>query len=87
MYIFYLHRLTAFVVKSFHQAKHHIYISQGVLDRAISFITNNQNYDGSFKTIGSVHDTMLKVEFICSYNVRFHLSLGYTKSKKRRHRN
>ena len=51
------------MVKSFHQAKRHIYIAQGVLDRAISFITNNQNYDGSFKRIGSVHDTMLKVRW------------------------
>ena len=60
-YLSCLHRLTAFVVKSFHQARKHVYISQGVLDRAISFITRYQNYDGSFRKIGSVHDTMLKV--------------------------
>ncbi|KAL3876288.1 hypothetical protein ACJMK2_034153 [Sinanodonta woodiana] len=52
--------LTAFVVKSFHQAKKHIYVSENVLIRAINWMLNYQSSDGSFPAIGSVHSSMLK---------------------------
>jgi CD109 antigen len=47
--------LTAFVLKSFAQARDLIYIDEGVLDAAESWIIGNQNKDGSFEQIGFVH--------------------------------
>ncbi len=47
--------LTAFVLKSFSQAKDLIYIDEGVLTEAAEWITDHQNPDGSFDSIGFVH--------------------------------
>jgi len=47
--------LTAFVLKSFSQAKDLIYIDEGVLTEAAEWITAHQNPDGSFDPIGFVH--------------------------------
>ncbi len=47
--------LTAFVLKSFWQAKDLMYIDDGVLDNAKSWITAHQNLDGSFDAVGFVH--------------------------------
>ena len=47
--------LTAFVLKSFSQAKDLMYIDDGVLDNAKSWITSHQNADGSFDAVGFVH--------------------------------
>jgi CD109 antigen len=47
--------LTAFVLKSFSQAKDLIYIDEGVLTKAAEWITAHQNPDGSFDPIGFVH--------------------------------
>jgi CD109 antigen len=47
--------LTAFVLKSFAQAKGIIYIDESVLDAAKGWITSHQNSDGSFESIGFVH--------------------------------
>ncbi len=47
--------LTAFVLKSFSQAKDIIYIDDSVLGRAIAWITSHQNSDGSFDAVGFVH--------------------------------
>lgn len=52
--------LTAFVAKSFHQAKHHIYIDDYTLTRAITWIINNQAADGHFPEPGHVHNTFLQ---------------------------
>ena len=54
-------RLTAFVAKSFHQAKHHIYIDDYTLTRAITWLINNQAADGHFPEPGHVHNTFLQV--------------------------
>ena len=47
--------LTAFVLKSFEQAKDIIYIDDTVLTEAQNWITSHQNADGSFDAIGFVH--------------------------------
>ena len=47
--------LTAFVLKSFSQAKDLIYIDEGVLTKAAEWLTTHQNADGSFDPIGFVH--------------------------------
>jgi CD109 antigen len=47
--------LTAFVLKSFSQAKDLIYIDEGVLTEAAEWLTAHQNPDGSFDAIGFVH--------------------------------
>ncbi len=47
--------LTAFVLKSFSQAKDLIYIDEDVLTEAAEWITAHQNPDGSFDPIGFVH--------------------------------
>ena len=47
--------LTAFVLKSFSQAKGLVYIDQSVLDAAQSWITKTQKADGSFEAVGFVH--------------------------------
>lgn len=47
--------LTAFVLKSFAQAKDLIYIDPDILDEAGAWITGHQNRDGSFESFGFVH--------------------------------
>jgi len=47
--------LTAFVLKSFAQAKDIIYIDDTVLMAAANWITSHQNADGSFDAVGFVH--------------------------------
>ncbi|MDD5189654.1 MAG: alpha-2-macroglobulin family protein [Dehalococcoidales bacterium] len=47
--------LTAFVLKSFSQAKNTIYIDDGILSAARNWITSHQNADGSFDAVGFVH--------------------------------
>lgn len=52
--------LTAFVVKSFHQAKRHIFIDQEVIDRAMNWIIDHQAHDGHFPEPGHMHDTYMQ---------------------------
>jgi len=47
--------LTAFVLKSFAQARDLIYIDDGVLSEASEWIRAHQNQDGSFDAVGFVH--------------------------------
>ncbi len=47
--------LTAFVLKSFSQAKGLIYIDDTVLNNAADWILDHQNADGSFDPVGFVH--------------------------------
>jgi CD109 antigen len=47
--------LTAFVLKSFSQAKGLIYVDQQVLDQAAGWIMKQQKTDGSFEAVGFVH--------------------------------
>ncbi|XP_005113531.2 CD109 antigen, partial [Aplysia californica] len=51
--------LTAFVVKVFHQASSHIYVDDDVITRAVNWMLNKQNSDGSFPEPGRViHKSM-----------------------------
>ncbi len=47
--------LTAFVLKSFAEAKDLMYIDKAVLDEAADWIVSHQNSDGSFDQVGFVH--------------------------------
>ncbi len=47
--------LTAFVLKSFSQAKDIMYIDDSVLDEAAEWINAHQNSDGSFDPVGFIH--------------------------------
>ncbi|HEY41848.1 MAG TPA: alpha-2-macroglobulin [Dehalococcoidia bacterium] len=47
--------LTAFVLKSFAEARDLIYIDENVLSEAKAWITAHQNADGSFDQVGFVH--------------------------------
>lgn len=47
--------LTAFVLKTFAQAREFIFIDKGVLDGAQKWIVEHQQPDGSFESIGFVH--------------------------------
>jgi len=47
--------LTAFVLKTFSQAKGIMYIDEDVLSQARNWITSHQKADGSFESVGFVH--------------------------------
>lgn len=47
--------LTAFVLKTFSQAKGIMYIDEDVLSQARNWITSHQKSDGSFESVGFVH--------------------------------
>jgi CD109 antigen len=47
--------LTAFVLKSFAQAKDLMYIDDTILDEASNWIISHQQRDGSFESVGFVH--------------------------------
>ena len=47
--------LTAFVLKTFHQAKEYITVDNDVLKRATEFLINQQSADGSFTESGEIH--------------------------------
>lgn len=47
--------LTAFVLKTFSQAKGLVFIDDAVLNEAVSWITQQQKEDGSFEKVGFVH--------------------------------
>ncbi|CAM6001992.1 unnamed protein product, partial [Sphagnum balticum] len=52
--------LTAFVTKSFTQAKPHVDIDQKVIYKATEWLFNRQNSDGSFSEPGEVHHKALQ---------------------------
>ena len=52
--------LTAFVVKSFLQAKPYVDIDQSVIDKAAEFLVSRQSSDGSFNELGEVHHKPLQ---------------------------
>ena len=47
--------LTAFVLKSFAQAKELIFIDDAILDEAMDWLRSHQNSDGSFEPVGFIH--------------------------------
>lgn len=63
-----VYRLTAFVVKSFAQARAFIpeYIDDKLLEDSLEWMARLTNRDGSFRKVGEVHSTGLKVS-TCQY--------------------
>ena len=60
-----VYRLTAFVVKSFAQARAFIpeYIDDKSLEVSLEWMARLTNRDGSFQKVGTVHSTGLKVRY------------------------
>ena len=56
-----MHRLTSFVLRVFHEARPYVYVDDGVLQRAIDWITSRQNQDGSFNEFGRIFDSEMRV--------------------------
>ena len=52
--------LTAFVTKSFAQARNYIYIDPNVIMRSLRYLVGQQRSDGSFPLVGMVHHQGLK---------------------------
>ncbi|KAK7096877.1 hypothetical protein V1264_003921 [Littorina saxatilis] len=52
--------LTAFVLRVFHEARPYVYVDDGVLQRAINWIIDHQNQDGSFNEFGHIYDQEMK---------------------------
>ncbi|XP_052281092.1 CD109 antigen-like [Dreissena polymorpha] len=52
--------LTAFVLKSFAQARKFVYIDQVVVETGVRFLLDHQNQDGSFRDSGFVHNKALQ---------------------------
>ena len=64
-----VYRLTAFVVKSFAQARAFIpeYIDDKSLEVSLEWMARLTNRDGSFQKVGTVHSTGLKVRYRVSF--------------------
>lgn len=63
-----VYRLTAFVAKSFAQARAFIpeYIDDKLLEDSLEWMARHTNSDGSFRKVGAVHSTGLKVRYLLS---------------------
>lgn len=61
-----LHRLTAFVAKSFAQARAFIpeYIDDKLLEESLGWMARQTNKGGSFQKVGQVHSSVLKVRYL-----------------------
>ena len=59
----FLHRLTAFVLKSFAQARDFIEIDKKVMKDAKRWILRKQTSDGCFPSVGTLHHKAMKVSF------------------------
>lgn len=59
-------RLTAFVTKSFAQARAFIpeYIDDKLLEDSLEWMARHTDRDGSFRKVGAVHSSVLKVRFL-----------------------
>ncbi|PVD34996.1 hypothetical protein C0Q70_06277 [Pomacea canaliculata] len=53
-------RLTAFVLRVFHQARGIIFVDKHVLQRAVYWLLSHQNTDGSFNEFGHVYDVQMR---------------------------
>ena len=64
-------RLSAFVVKSFHQAKPYVFIDTNLIDKTLGWIIDRQNSSGSFSepSGGRVIHTDMQVSETDSDNI------------------
>lgn len=65
---FVFNRLTAFVLKSFAQAREFIEIDNNVLAEAKRWILRKQTKDGCFPSVGTLHHKAMKVNIISTFN-------------------
>ena len=49
------------MLRVFHEARPYVYVDDGVLQRAIDWITSRQNQDGSFNEFGRIFDSEMRV--------------------------
>ena len=72
-----VYRLTAFVAKSFAQARAFIpeYIDDKLLEDSLEWMARHTNRDGSFQKIGAVHSSVLKVHSL-QWQVSLSLVIG-----------
>ena len=83
-----VYRLTAFVVKSFAQARAFIpeYIDDKSLEVSLEWMARLTNRDGSFQKVGTVHSIGLKVRYrISSPPLAEELSLSASRIVPQRH--
>ncbi|ESO98768.1 hypothetical protein LOTGIDRAFT_231162 [Lottia gigantea] len=52
--------LTAYVVRTFSEARQYIYVDEKILEYAVNYLINNQNEDGTFNEPGRVFSKALK---------------------------
>lgn len=71
-------RLTAFVTKSFHQAKKQIFIDDETIKRAIDWMVSRQNSDGSFPEPGRVIHKDMQVNTSISNSLFYFMRLSET---------
>ena len=57
----FLHRLTAFVLKSFAQAKQYVFIDQSEITSSMHWIMSQQRADGSFPALGRLFNKEIQV--------------------------
>ncbi|XP_052800199.1 CD109 antigen-like isoform X1 [Mya arenaria] len=74
--------LTAFVLKSFSQAHRHIFVSDNMLRTATTWISYNQNSDGSFRSVGAVHSTSLQGGSSSKYSLTAFVLIGLLEAEQ-----
>ena len=78
MVSFFPHRLTAFVLRSFAQARPFIFVDRDELKQTQDWITKYQNpQDGCFKKSGSLFNKRLKVGVIPKFPAFFHFKFHF----------
>lgn len=60
-------RLTAFVLKSFAQARHHIFIEEKHIQDALHWLTYKQKENGCFQSSGTLLNNAMKVTSLPGY--------------------
>lgn len=60
LYLAYLHRLTAFVLKSYAQARPWIDIDNKEIKQTSDWLLKSQSKDGCFPSLGSLHNKAMK---------------------------
>ena len=72
-------RLSAFVIKTFHQAKKHVFIDDKTQVRAITWMQSKQAPDGSFLEPGRVIHKDMQVSIVRVKNETGYISLKIPK--------
>jgi len=60
-HILHLYRLTAFVLRTYAQARRYIFVDENDIKQTRNWLLSLQNDDGCFKELGMVHHKEMKV--------------------------